>query len=160
MLFHLSKQKYKYYPFLFFAKKLRDIKYRIDFIQRIKHFYAKGTLFDFVSPKINNVIRNLELIKEIDNNFIFNEENLNLLEYLMYNIMVLSCKIGFLKVNSIIKSDEMLGEAIHMKRNEISSKILGNDCSKEQFINFVTKLYIKVYQNFFEENATKDNITN
>ena len=160
VLFHLSKQKYKYYPFLFFAKKLRDIKYRIDFIQRIKHFYAKGTLFDFVSPKINNVIRNLELIKEIDNNFIFNEENLNLLEYLMYNIMVLSCKIGFLKVNSIIKSDEMLGEAIHMKRNEISSKILGNDCSKEHFINFVTKLYIKVYQNFFEENATKDNITN
>ena len=74
--------------------------------------------------------------------------------------MVLSCKIGFLKANSIIKSDEMLGEAIHMKRNEISSKILGNDCSKEQFINFVTKLYIKVYQNFFEENATKDNITN
>ena len=161
LLFHLSKQKYKYYPFLFFAKKLRDIKYRIDFIQRIKHFYSKGTLFDFVSPKINNIIRDYELINEIDKNFLINEENLNLLEHLMYNIMVLSCKIGFLKANSIIKSDElMVIEEIQMKRNEIASTILGANCTKEEFTNFITKVYIKVYQNFFEENATKDNITN
>ena len=101
------------------------------------------------------------MINECGKTFIINEENLNLLEHLMYNIIVLSCKIGFLKVNSIIKADELLIiEEIQMKREVIASKLLGKNATKEQFSNFITNIYIKVYQNFFEENGTKDNITN
>lgn len=160
-LFHLIHNKYPYNSFLFFGQKIKDVKYKVTYIEFVKKMIEEGKLQEKLKELL---ILNGKIIfdeKIIGVQFIPTTYNILIIQLILHNIIASCCKVGFINIENVVHSNNIF-DKIQIESNVVNpltiiiKKLFQSSMNIDhaKFFEVIMKIYDYLYNSFFYEKET------